>query len=74
MGIEKELAEKACLEEGCNRDMRCFGSEKPKGLCFEAFNRYKNLRRRELEKEEDKHAIGGLVLIAFLLVFNFFFL
>ena len=53
MGIEKELAEKACLEEGCNRDMHCFGTVKPKGLCVDAFNRYKDIRRRELEKEEE---------------------
>ena len=50
----KTLIERACLREGCDSGMRCFGGDNMKGLCIEVIRTYNDMRRKELEKEESE--------------------
>ena len=55
MSIIKELAEKACTELGCGKDLFCFGGRgTAKGLCIEAITRYNKLRRAKLKEVGNK--------------------
>jgi len=53
--IIAELMDRACLREGCDRGMPCFGGKDPeRGICIEAIAAYNALRKRELIKEAMK--------------------
>jgi hypothetical protein len=52
MSIIKALAEKACTQLGCDKDLFCFGGRgTAKGMCIAAITRYNELRHAELREE-----------------------